>query len=150
MQDAQEQLLQAQSQAARVARAKAKMEVETLRISQRIEILNNVSTQATLLAGSALSALGGEAIEVLEDDRKLLTEVFNMLYVGSGALALCCSLWVIYISSHLIAATRDASLRKNIVKASHLLETELKEVRGMHMFAMVRHAATAYHAMAQT
>ena len=67
MQDAQQQLLAVQSQAAQVAKAKARMEVETLRISQRIEILNNISTQATLLAGSSITFLGGEALETVDD-----------------------------------------------------------------------------------
>jgi uncharacterized membrane protein YgcG len=136
MQDAQEQLLKAQSNAARVAKAKAKMEIETLRISQRIEILNNISTQATLLAGSGIAALAGESLETLDENPHLITVIGNLVYVCSGALATVCSLWVIYISSHLIAATRDASLRPNIVEASLLLEETLKEVRGMHMFAM--------------
>ena len=38
MQDAQQQLLAVQSEAAQVAKAKAMMEVETMRIHQRIEL----------------------------------------------------------------------------------------------------------------
>ena len=63
MQDAQQQLMAAHTESAQVAKAKAMMEVETLRISQRIEILNNVGTQATLLAGAAIAFLGGDTIE---------------------------------------------------------------------------------------
>jgi hypothetical protein len=138
MQDAQKQLLAAQSEAAQIAKAKARMEVETLRIQQRIEILNNISTQATLLAGSSIAFLGGEALETVDDKFFFLylATCGKFLYVGSGALALITSLWVIVISSHLVALTRDASLRKNILKASMLLDEGLKEVRSMHLIAM--------------
>jgi len=136
MQDAQQQLMAAQSEGAQVAKAKAMMEVETLRISQRIEILNNISTQATLLAGSALAFLGGESLETVDEYTTTSTRIGHLLFVGSGALALVCSLWVIVISSHLIAMTRDASLRKNIVKASKLLDLALRQVRGMHVTAI--------------
>jgi len=136
MQDAQQQLLNAQSEAARVAKAKAMMEVETLRISQRIEILNNISTQATLLAGSSIAFLGGEALETVDDYESVHHIIGKFVYVGSGACALVFSLWVIVVASHLIALTRDASLRKNILKASRLLDVALREVRGVHMIAM--------------
>jgi len=136
MQDAQQQLLNAQSEAARVAKAKAMMEVETLRISQRIEILNNISTQATLLAGSSIAFLGGEALETVDDYESIFHIITRFVYVGSGASALVFSLWVIVVASHLIALTRDASLRKNILKASRLLDVALREVRGVHMIAM--------------
>lgn len=136
MQDAQQQLLAAQSQAAHVAKAKAMMEVETLRIAQRIEILNNISTQATLLAGSSITFLGGEALETVDDFETWGHVVGKFVYVGSGALALVSSLWVIVVSSHLIALTRDASLRKNIIKASKLLDVAMKEVRGVHQLAL--------------
>ena len=62
--------------------------------------------------------------------------VGRFTYVGSGALALVSSLWVIVVSSPLIALTRDASLRKNIIKASVLLDTAMKEVRGVHQLAL--------------
>ena len=136
MQDAQHQLLTAQSESASIAKAKAMMEVETLRINQRIDILNNVGTQATLLAGSSIGFLGGEALETVDDYETWLHVVGKFIYIGSGALALVSSLWVIIISSHLIALTRDASLRKNILKASRLLDLGLKDVRGMHYLAM--------------
>jgi hypothetical protein len=136
MQDAQQQLLAAQSEAAHVAKAKAMMEVETLRIAQRIEILNNMMTQATLLAGSSITFLGGEALETVDDYETTLHHAARFIYVGSGALALVSSLWVIVVSSHLIALTRDASLRKNIIKASVLLDTAMKEVRGFHQLAL--------------
>jgi len=136
MQDAQQQLMAAQTEGAQVARAKAMMEVETLRISQRIEILNNLGTQATLLAGSAIAFLGGESLETVDELTSVFTKVGHLIYVGSGALALVSSLWVIVVSSHLIAMTRDAALRKNIVRASRLLDISLREVRGMHVFAI--------------
>lgn len=123
MQQAQEQLLRAQSNAARVAKARARMEVETLRISQRIEIvsgvhvpcctcqlidtraqvtdppdrhpatrcsqLNNMCTQATLLAGSAINMLGGEALETLDaSTSSWMQQLVQQMYVGAGALAL--------------------------------------------------------------
>ncbi|KOO27514.1 hypothetical protein Ctob_009314 [Chrysochromulina tobinii] len=139
MQDAQQQLLTAQTESASIAKAKAMMEVETLRIDQRIEILNNIATQATLLAGSSISFLGGESLESVDDVMDLYTILHNtikFMYVGSGALALVSSLWVIVISSHLIALSRDASLRKNILKASRMLDLGLKDVRAMHFAAM--------------
>ena len=112
------------------------MDVETLRISQRIEILNNISTQATLLAGSSIAFLGGEALETV-DDHENWTHIFGRIfYVAAGSLALVSSLWVIVIASHLIALTRDASLRKNILKASRLLDKGMREVRGVHQFAL--------------
>ena len=112
------------------------MEVETLRINQRIEILNNVGTQATLLAGSSIGFLGGEALETVDDSEYWLHIVAKFIYVGAASLALVSSLWVIIVASHLIALTRDASLRKNILKASRLLDLGLKDVRGMHYLAM--------------
>ena len=136
MQDAQQQLLTAQSESASIAKAKAMMEVETLRINQRIEILNNVATQATLLAGSSIGFLGGEALETVDDYEAVVHRIGKIIYASAGALALLSSLWVIIVSSHLIALTRDASLRKNILKASRLLDLGLKDVRGMHYFAM--------------
>ena len=136
MLDAQSQLLSVQSEAAQVAKAKARMEVETMRIAQRIEILNNISTQATLLAGSSIAFLGGEALETVDDHETWLHLVVKFVYVGSGALAMISSLWVIVIASHLVALTRDASLRKNILKASRMLDNGMREVRGMHMLAM--------------
>ena len=136
MQDAQQQLLAAQTEAARVHKARTMMEVETLRISQRIEILNNISTQATLLAGSSIAFLGGEALETVDDHETWLHIIGKFLYVAAGALALTSSLWVIVVASHLIALTRDASLRKNILKASRLLDQAMKEVRGVHQFAL--------------
>lgn len=136
MQDAQQQLLAVQSQAAQVAKAKARMEVETLRISQRIEILNNISTQGALLAGSSISFLGGESLETIDDHETMFHLFFRVAFVCFGALALCASLWVIVVSSHLIALTRDASLRKNIVRASNLLDKGMKEVRGVHQCAL--------------
>ena len=136
MQDAQSQLLAVQSEAAQVQKAKAMMDVETMRIAQRIEILNNIATQATLLAGSSIAFLGGEALETVDDAYTSWHKFLKILYAANGALALIMSLWVIVISSHLVALTRDASLRKNILKASRLLDNGLKEVRGMHMLAM--------------
>ena len=136
MQDAQSQLLAVQSEAAQVQKAKAMMDVESMRISQRIEILNNVATQATLLAGSSIAFLGGEALETVDDHDTMWHIFLRICYVGCGALALVMSLWVIVISSHLVALTRDASLRKNIIKASRLLDEGLKEVRGIHFLAM--------------
>ena len=64
----------------------------------------------------------------MDDHMKINHLIGNVIYVSSGALALVCSLWVIVFSSHLIALTRDASLRKNIVKASQLLDAALKQV----------------------
>lgn len=136
MQDAQQQLLTAQSESASIAKAKAMMEVETLRINQRIDILNNIGTQATLLAAASIGFLGGESLETVDDYETWFHIIGKFLYVGSGALALVSSLWVIIISSHLVALTRDASLRKNILKASRLLDSGLKDVRSMHYFAM--------------
>ena len=85
MLDAQSQLLSVQSEAAQVAKAKARMEVETMRIAQRIEILNNISTQATLLAGSSIAFLGGEALETVDDHETWLHLVVKFVYVGSGS-----------------------------------------------------------------
>jgi hypothetical protein len=136
MQDAQQQLLNAQSEAARVQKAKTMMDVETLRIGQRIEILNNISTQATLLAGSSIAFLSGEALETVDDEEHWSHAFGRVLYVLSGSLALVSALWVIVIASHLIALTRDASLRKNILKASRLLDKGMREVRGVHQFAL--------------
>ena len=137
MQDAQQQLLNAQSEAARVQKAKTMMDVETLRISQRIEILNNISTQATLLAGSSIAFLGGEALETVDDHETFFHILGKFVYVGAGSLALTASLWVIVVASHLIALTRDASLRKNILKASRLLDSDMKEVRSVHQLALI-------------
>ena len=136
MQDAQQQLLTAQSESASIAKAKAMMEVETMRINQRIEILNNVGTQATLLASASIAFLGGEALETVDEFETIFHRFTRGCYVGAGAISLVASLWVIIISSHLIALTRDASLRKNIIKASRLLDTGLKDVRAMHYIAM--------------
>ena len=95
-----------------------------------------VADAATLLAGSSIGFLGGEALETVDDFETIRHWIGRFVYVASGSLALVSSLWVIIISSHLIALTRDASLRKNILKASRLLDISMKEVRGVHQFAL--------------
>ena len=46
------------------------------------------------------------------------------------------SLWVIGISSHLIALTRDTALRPMITEARKILEEDVYAVRGMHHVAL--------------
>lgn len=139
MEQAQQRVLAAEKQAAIVARAKASLELEKFRIAAFIEILNNSSTQASLLAGCAVAALSGESIDTVDQDMTSdwLFRITNTLFVLSTACAICSSLWVIFISSNLVSIMRDAALRPNIVLLVKVLEKGVYEVTVVWWFALL-------------
>ena len=89
--------------------------------------LADSSTQAALLAGCAMSAISGKSIDSFDDEatgivEKARHQFGTAVHVSAGAAALASSLWVTFISSHLIARTRDAVIAIGI-PTSHSMET---------------------------
>ena len=122
---------------AHVEKAKALLEIEKARINQLLSILADISTQAALLAGCAVAAMSGESIDSFDDEKFAWKSLGLVAYVAFGAVALTSSLWVIFISSHLISLTRDSAMKENIGKAREILEDGVNEVREMQWVALL-------------
>ena len=127
----QRQVLEAEKKAAVVDRARAELELEKQRISQLIGILSDFSTQATFLAGCAIAAVGGESLESIEDETKLVNHMLQAIFVFTSGIAVASSIWVIFIASHLVSLTRDAALKPKIRNARDILEKGVRDVRAM-------------------
>jgi len=134
MQKAAESVLQAETAAANMARARDLLEVEKQRVNQLLTILSDFSTQATLLAGCAVAALGVESLHEVDTDDHGFAWLYGfgeLLYVGSTALSAGSSLWVVFIATHLITLGRDSAMRPRIKQNRGHLESGLGTVRGM-------------------
>ena len=134
--------IRGEAHVAHIEKAKVLLEIEKQRINQLLNILADSSTQAALLAGCAVSAISGESIDSFDDEatgivEKARHQFGTAVYVSAGAAALASSLWVIFISSHLIARTRDAVFQPRIGSARRILEDGVHEVRGMQSFAIL-------------
>ena len=138
MQRTQRAILDTEERAAVIDRAKSHLEMEKQRISQLLSMLSDFSTQAALLAGCAISGIGGEAIDSLDDELDQPGHTIgSTIFLASGALAVSTSLWVIFIASHLSSLTRDSALKPRIIEARVILEEGVHEVRVMQWFALV-------------
>ena len=135
MQHAQKEILDTEERAAVIDRAKSHLELEKQRISQLLSMLSDFSTQAALLAGCAISAVSGESLDSL-DDEKMSQTVGAAIFVCSGALAVATSLWVIFVASHLSSLARDSAMKPKINKARQILEEGVHEVRTMQWIAL--------------
>uniref|UniRef100_A0A7S3EYA3 Uncharacterized protein n=1 Tax=Haptolina ericina TaxID=156174 RepID=A0A7S3EYA3_9EUKA len=129
--EARVRVLDAERQSAAADRARALLDLEKQRISQLIDILSDFSTQASLLAGCAIAAVGGESLESVADEVSMNITIGTAIFVVLGGVAVASSIWVIFISSHLISLTRDAALKPRISHARGILEEGVRDVRGM-------------------
>ncbi|KAL3933041.1 MAG: hypothetical protein SGPRY_000455 [Prymnesium sp.] len=127
----QREVLQAEREGAVVDRARSELELEKQRIAQLIAILSDFSTQASLLAGCAVAAVGAEALDSIEEEASWGVPLGQAVFVLSSAAAAGSSIWVIFISSHLISLTRDAALRPKIKQGRAILEEGVRDVRAM-------------------
>ena len=141
MKDAYQKEIDNEQQVAQIEKAKVLLEIEKSRINQLLGILADSSTQAALLAGSAVGAVSGESIDSFDDEngksRYALGHrpFFTAVYVVAGAASLSSSLWVIFTASHLIARARDSIFQPKIRGAREILE------RGVHEVAVVKDIA---------
>ena len=110
-----------------IEKARTYLDLEKERINQLLTMLADFSTQAALLGGAAISSMGGESLDSLDDEHENHS-VGAAIFVSSGALALATSLWVIFISSHLSSLTRDSSMRPQIIDAPKHLARALHSV----------------------
>jgi hypothetical protein len=136
-------MMRAETSTLRVAQAVADVnhalrehEIEKARVSHLIDILSDFSTQAALLAGCAIAAVSGESLDSLDDDLHSWDRLGRGAFIISSAIAVGTSLWVIFISSHLISLTRDTATRPKIKKAREILEDNVRDVRGMLWVAL--------------
>lgn len=144
MESAAKEMLSTEADAARISRAKAHLDLEKQRITQLLSMLSDYSTQGALLAGAAISAVGGESMDSFDDERAEWWRVpVVALFMVSGATALGTSLWVIFISSHLSSLTRDSTMRPKIIEGRRILEKGVQDVRGMQWLAMASLLATS-------
>ena len=84
-----------------------------------------------------MAAASGEALDSMDDDRHWWDTWGKGIYIGSTAVAVGTSLWVIFISSHLTSLTRDSATRPKIKKAREILEVNVRDVRGMLWLALL-------------
>jgi len=85
------------------------LELRHRQIHARVDLLNQLNTQAMLVAGSAVASLGGESLETIDAVWATAT-VLDFIFVASTAATLCFSLWVIFISSNLIMLSQMTAL----------------------------------------
>jgi len=128
-------ILETEQRAAVISKARTYLDLEKERINQLLTMLADFSTQAALLGGAAISSMGGESLDSLDDEHENHS-VGAAIFVSSGALALATSLWVIFISSHLSSLTRDSSMRPKIIEARKILERGVHSVRSMMWVAL--------------
>ena len=82
------------------------LELRHRQIHARVDLLNQLNTQAMLVAGSAVASLGGESLETIDAVWATAT-VLDFIFVASTAATLCFSLWVI---SNLIMLSQMTAL----------------------------------------
>lgn len=128
---AQKEVLNAEKNTALVARARAELDLEKQRINQLIAILSDFGTQATLLASCAVAAIGAEALDTIDDEKSWGSTIGQAFFVFSSGCAVASSIWVIFISTHLVSLTRDAALRPKIRNGRRILEDGVRDVRSM-------------------
>ena len=89
------------------------VELKHKQILARVDVLNSMSTQAMLVAGAAVSSLGGESLQTLDDE--VITSqwhaALSAAFVGASALTMACSLWVIVVASNLIMLSQQSVLQ---------------------------------------
>ena len=71
-----------------------------------------MNTQAMLVAGAAVASLGGESLQTIEDEAvNLWHMILGAAFVGTTALTMACSLWVIVVASNLIMVSQQSVLQ---------------------------------------
>ena len=115
------------------------LELRHKQILARIDILNQLNTQAMLVAGCAVANLSGESLQIVEEGR-WAAEVLAVAFVATSALTLGCSLWVIFMSSNLIQLSQQAALQgtraQDVRGADRILTKRSEEVRGFYMLSL--------------
>ena len=95
--------------------------------------LNQINTQATLLAGCAVGMIGSGELNALEDEVGFFAWPINGVYVTASTICLACSLWVIYTAMNLINlsihSTLNGETMREIAEADNLIEQRMREVR---------------------
>ena len=105
------------------------------------DYLNQVNTQAMLVAGCAMSLLiSSELTEVEQNERGSL--LADYMYVTFACGCLASSLWVIYTSMNLVnlstAALLQSTKEVGIVESESLLLARMGDVRLIFMVSLVR------------
>lgn len=99
----------------------------------RSDYLNQVNTQATLVAGGAVGMLSSSELQTMDQDAHLYYKVLDYVYVLSASVCLASSLWVIYTSMNLINLSIHSTLYgasvETIKNADSLVELRAIEVR---------------------
>ena len=102
-------------------------------ILARVDVLNSMNTQAMLVAGAAVAGLGGESLESLDAGTSLSHAALGAGFVGTSALTMCCSLWVIVVSSNLIMISQQSVLEgassSEVVVVDRILSSRVAAVR---------------------
>jgi len=116
------------------------LELRHRQILARVDWLNQLNTQAMLVAGSAVASLGGESLETINDEDVTKT-LLDTIFVASTAATLCFSLWVIFISSNLIMLSQMTALTGtsagDVKTADEILERRINEVRSYYLLSLV-------------
>ncbi|EOD09440.1 hypothetical protein EMIHUDRAFT_448361 [Emiliania huxleyi CCMP1516] len=116
------------------------LELRHRQIHARVDLLNQLNTQAMLVAGSAVASLGGESLETIDAVWATAT-VLDFIFVASTAATLCFSLWVIFISSNLIMLSQMTALTGHsaydVKTADEILERRINQVRSFYLLALV-------------
>mmetsp|Transcript_26433 Transcript_26433/g.84728 ORF Transcript_26433/g.84728 Transcript_26433/m.84728 type:complete len:464 (+) Transcript_26433:162-1553(+) len=116
------------------------LELRHRQILARVDWLNQLNTQAMLVAGSAVASLGGESLETIADEDVTVT-LLDTIFVASTAATLCFSLWVIFISSNLIMLSQMTALTGtsagDVKTADEILERRINEVRSYYLLSLV-------------
>ena len=102
-------------------------------IKMRTDYLNQINTQATLLAGCAVGMLASGELNALEEETGYFAWGITGVYVVSATVCLAASLWVIYTSMNLINLSIHSTLHgetmREIAEADNLIDQRMKEVR---------------------
>lgn len=117
------------------------LELRHKEILARVDILNQLNTQSMLVAGCAVASLGGESLQVVDDETEtLLGPVLGALFATTTAITLTSSLWVIFTSTHLIELSQQSALHgklaQDITEADHILEERMRDVRMFYIVAL--------------
>ena len=113
------------------------LEVRHQMIQMRVEMLNTMNTQATLVAGAIVGGMlsGGEIDAALSINTPTFLNLFGlgdlnrllvMIYITSATLAMTSSLWVVHMSCTLINTSHRSRMQLSTLAVSVGLDSFTK------------------------
>ena len=109
------------------------LELRHKQILARVDVLNSMNTQAMLVAGAAVASLGGESLQTLDEAENHWHTTLSAAFVGTSALTMACSLWVIIVASNLITLSQQSVLQgassEEVSTVDSILSRKVADVR---------------------